>query len=181
MIDIAAHTTNTRSEGPGTRFAIWMQGCSIRCPGCCNPEMIPREGGTQYSVDEMFERISTASSEGVSFLGGEPFNQATELGLLAQMVRRAGMGVMTFSGYTCSRLLNVPEYQMLIKNTDLLKTGPYIQALHSVRRRWIGSENQELHFLTGRYREHPDIQENYTQGVSIDLAGEEAVLSGWPL
>ena len=36
----------TEAEGPGARFALWFQGCPLRCPGCCNPEMLPFEGGT---------------------------------------------------------------------------------------------------------------------------------------
>jgi anaerobic ribonucleoside-triphosphate reductase activating protein len=35
----------TEAEGPGRRFALWFQGCPLRCPGCCNPEMLPFEGG----------------------------------------------------------------------------------------------------------------------------------------
>ena len=34
----------TEAEGPGRRFALWFQGCPLRCPGCCNPEMLPFEG-----------------------------------------------------------------------------------------------------------------------------------------
>src|SRR4051812_10819834 len=43
----------TEAEGPGRRFAVWVQGCPLRCPGCCNPEMLPFEGGHEVGVDEL--------------------------------------------------------------------------------------------------------------------------------
>ena len=38
-LNLASIRMRTESEGPGKRFAIWVQGCKKRCPGCCNPDM----------------------------------------------------------------------------------------------------------------------------------------------
>ncbi|HZI36693.1 MAG TPA: 4Fe-4S cluster-binding domain-containing protein, partial [Acidimicrobiia bacterium] len=35
----------TDAEGPGRRAALWVQGCSIRCPGCFNPHSWAFDGG----------------------------------------------------------------------------------------------------------------------------------------
>jgi len=180
MLKIAATMAQTRSEGPGLRFAIWAQGCSIGCPACCNPEMLPACGGSDCPVPELLARILAAGVEGISLLGGEPFDQAAGFGLLAQRVREAGLGVMTFSGHTYAALRKEPRCRVLLANTDLLKAGPYVKARHSDRKRWMGSENQRLHFLTDRYRGHPDVREDHTQSITIDMSGEHAILSGWP-
>ena len=47
----------TRVEGPGERACIWVQGCSIQCPGCAVPWTWPKEGGTDHVVEELAETI----------------------------------------------------------------------------------------------------------------------------
>ena len=44
-MQIAQVVPCTEAEGPGKRFAVWFQGCPLRCPGCCNPEFLPFQGG----------------------------------------------------------------------------------------------------------------------------------------
>jgi anaerobic ribonucleoside-triphosphate reductase activating protein len=180
ILRVAAYASGTRSEGPGSRFAIWLQGCSILCRGCCNPEMHDHSGGREMTVDDLVELSLDSGCEGITLLGGEPFDQAAGAALLALRVRAAGLGVVAFSGYTIADLRSMPQAAALLACTDLLKSGPFIESLKSSRRRWIGSENQEFTHLTGRYRGHPDIREDWTQGVSVDLSGD-GLSSGWPL
>ena len=47
ILSVAQIVPHTEAEGPGVRFALWFQGCPLRCPGCCNPEMLPFDGGTR--------------------------------------------------------------------------------------------------------------------------------------
>lgn len=67
----------TEAEGPGKRFAVWFQGCPLRCPGCCNPKFLTFTGGTVRSVHSLIEQITGAKAqhgiEGITLLGGEPF------------------------------------------------------------------------------------------------------------
>lgn len=179
---LSVHTIarRTRSEGPGERFAIWVQGCSIRCPGCCNPEMVPPKGAKDYRVEKLFDTIVQADIEGISLLGGEPFDQAHGCAALARMVREADMGVMVFTGYTLEQLRTRNEHRRLLKNVDLLKTGPYVERMRSTRYRWMGSTNQRLHFLTSRYRDHPDTAGHHAQSVTIDFSSGDLIASGWP-
>src|SRR5438309_8509596 len=78
----------TEAEGPGRRFAVWFQGCPLRCPGCCNPEMLPFEGGQPIAVAGMLGQIRTAAAahqlEGITLLGGEPLAHATGAAALAR-------------------------------------------------------------------------------------------------
>src|SRR5205823_13330091 len=70
----------TEAEGPGRRFALWFQGCPLRCPGCCNPEMLPFDGGRQVPMGELaglvFDALNRHGVEGITFLGGEPLAHA---------------------------------------------------------------------------------------------------------
>src|SRR5437867_1567507 len=103
MIASVAHwTVCTEAEGPGRRFALWFQGCPLRCPGCCNPEMLPFDGGLQIPIAEMAERVRESQIqqgiEGITFLGGEPLAHAAAAVALARAIRP--LTVMVFSGYT---------------------------------------------------------------------------------
>lgn len=144
----------TAAEGPGIRFCIWMQGCSRRCIGCFNPETWSHEGGEEVSPEELIDRIlSTPDIEGISLLGGEPMEQAKELHIVAAAVRRAGLSVLCFSGYTLAeiRALGNEDMLSLLSETDLLIDGPFIQAEKDLSRPWLGSRNQNYCFLSDRY------------------------------
>src|SRR3954452_10728050 len=93
----------TEAEGPGKRFALWFQGCPLRCPGCCNPEMLPFEGGQAISLDEVVELLRATAAEqgleGITLLGGEPLAHAAAGVALARAAHALGLNVMIFSGY----------------------------------------------------------------------------------
>ncbi|AYD91037.1 radical SAM protein [Actinomyces sp. 2119] len=142
----------TRAEGPGLRTALWVQGCTIRCRGCFNPHLWGKRGGTPVEPDSLLQRIPE-DVEGVTFLGGEPFEQPEALARLAYLVRRRGQTVMTFTGYWLERLRcsRAPGVAGLLANTDLLVDGPFDIAVPDHRRPWVGSVNQRFHALTPRY------------------------------
>src|SRR5437764_278869 len=145
---IAHWTACTEAEGPGKRFALWFQGCPLRCPGCCNPEMLPFEGGIEVAIAELAERVFAAQQEhgieGITLLGGEPLAHAAAGAPLAEMVRVRGLSVMVFSGYTIeeARALTDPAVGELLACTDILVDGRYERDLPDTSRRWIGSTNQ---------------------------------------
>jgi anaerobic ribonucleoside-triphosphate reductase activating protein len=143
------------AEGPGRRAALWVQGCSIRCVGCFNPHTWNADGGELVSVDELATVIErTSGIEGVTFLGGEPFDQARPLAELGARCRDSGLSVMTFSGHTLERLQgdDIPGARELLAVTDLLVDGPFDAARPDRLRPWVGSTNQRFVFLTDRYR-----------------------------
>ena len=85
------------------------------------------------SIDELVSRILTdPENEGVTFSGGEPFWQATALAEVARQVKKHGLNVMSFSGFTLDELqkTNAPEgSQTLLKQLDILIDGPYVESL----------------------------------------------------
>ncbi|MGB0597447.1 MAG: 4Fe-4S single cluster domain-containing protein [Rubripirellula sp.] len=174
----------TRAEGPGLRLAIWLQGCPLRCPGCCNPEMLPMAGGTPRHVDELTVELEIAAKrgiEGITLLGGEPFAQAAAAAQLAARAQQRGFSVMAFSGFTLAQLQNRrdPDVTRLLEQTDLLVDGPFLNQHPDRNRRWIGSTNQQIHFLTDRYKaQDPCWKEPNT--VELRWMNGELQVNGFP-
>lgn len=141
----------TTAEGPGKRTAVWVQGCTIRCPGCINPELFDARGGSLVSVRDLLAEALAEEVEGLTFLGGEPFEQAEALGELAELARAEGLGVITFTGHRHEDLVTRPEAQRLLAHSDLLVDGEYQAANPETQRSLVGSTNQRFLHFTDRY------------------------------
>ncbi len=158
LISVAQIVPCTDAEGPGRRYALWFQGCPLRCPGCCNPEMLPFDGGTLRSVADVLAEIAAARDcdriEGITLLGGEPLAHAAGAAALGRGAWGLGLSVMVFSGYTLDEARGLPDPAVgeLLAHTDVLVDGRYVRELPDTERRWVGSTNQRVHFLTDRYR-----------------------------
>ncbi|MBE2248857.1 MAG: radical SAM protein [Myxococcus sp.] len=182
---IAQKIPDTEAEGPGVRFAVWVQGCTLRCPGCCNPEMFVHGKGA-FEVEPAAlaaEVLATPAVEGLSILGGEPFEQAAEVAALARLVKAGGKTVMVYSGYTLEELQQraqqEPGVQALLEAADLLLDGRYDETKPETARRWVGSTNQTLHFFTDAYQ--PNDQRFWTANtVELRLENGQLTINGWP-
>jgi len=180
-IRIAQRVPNTQAEGPGRRYALWVQGCPIRCVGCCNPEMFGAAGGHDVEVAELLAEIASVGGlQGLTLLGGEPFAQAAAVAELAAGVRALGLSIMVFSGYTLAELSSQgPDAARLLSLCDLLVDGKYDAEQPETGRRWIGSRNQIMHFLTARYAPtEPQFRSGNT--VEIRLGRGALTVNGWP-
>lgn len=184
-MQIAQVVPCTEAEGPGKRFAVWFQGCPLRCPGCCNPEFLPFKGGESRTLDEMTDSLDRARAEsgveGITLLGGEPFAHAAAGAALAGAARQRSLTVMVFSGYTIEQLRDRPEPEVaeLLARTDILVDGPYIREQPDTTRRWVGSTNQRIHFLTDRYRaDDPAWRRKNTLEIRVDRGG--VTVNGFP-
>ena len=133
-------------DGPGIRFVLFLQGCRLRCPGCQNPQTWDFDGGTLAPSDEVLARIKeNPLVHGVTFSGGEPFEQAEALLPLAKELKAQGYHLMAFSGFTLEQLVQKPECRALLEQLDLLVDGPFIEAQKSLDLRFRGSCNQRIH------------------------------------
>ena len=171
----------TEAEGPGCRYAVWFQGCPLRCPGCCNPEFLKFEGGTTTAVADLVADFRDADVEGLSLLGGEPFAHAAAGVALARAARELGRSVMIYSGFTLEQLQANPDAAVreLLTLTDVLVDGPYVRGEPETKRRWIGSRNQRLHLFTNFYRaDNP----TWTSPNTLEVRLEDGALSvnGFP-
>lgn len=138
--------------GPGTRAVLWVQGCTLACPGCVVPESWPA-GGQATPVAQLVDWLAALPVEGLTLTGGEPMQQAPALTRLVDETRaRRDLGVVLYTGYRYEDLRRHP----LLERVDLLIDGPYRRDLHADLR-WRGSSNQRLVHLTDRYpRDLPD-------------------------
>lgn len=182
---VAQQVRDTEAEGPGVRYALWVQGCSIRCPGCCNPEMfVHGKGGVELEAAALAaEVLATPGIEGLSVLGGEPFEQAAGVAELCRLVKAGGKTVMVYSGYTLDELRaqakTTPAVQAVLDVADLLLDGRYDATKPETKRRWVGSTNQTLHFFTDAYR--PDDPRFWTSNtVELRLERGKLTINGWP-
>jgi anaerobic ribonucleoside-triphosphate reductase activating protein len=186
MLRVATIVDDTTAEGPGRRWAMWVQGCSIRCAGCCNPDMFDARRGQAIELDALRAKVTEARARGVAgvtFLGGEPFEQAAGLAELARHARSVAMTVMVFSGYTLAEIEARPDAAELLALTDLLVDGRYDRTRPEPRppagRRWIGSANQVMHHLSSAYApDDPRMREPNTIEIRLSKAG--LLVNGWP-
>ncbi|RME55891.1 MAG: 4Fe-4S cluster-binding domain-containing protein, partial [Deltaproteobacteria bacterium] len=44
-------------NGPGRRAVVWVQGCSLGCPGCFNPHTHSKGGGRTIAIEVLAQRI----------------------------------------------------------------------------------------------------------------------------
>ncbi len=141
--------------------------------------MFPRNRGKLGHPRVLAERASECNVEGVTILGGEPFEQAASCAELAIEARELGLTVMVFSGFTIEELASRSDSRALLDACDLLVDGRFEREKIDTSRRWIGSSNQRMHFLTSRYdREDPRFRRGQT--AEIRLTRDEIVMNGWP-
>ena len=99
-----------------------MQGCLLRCKFCHNRDTWDCNGGNEYTVDEIYEKILKyknyfiASNGGVTVSGGEPLLQADFLIELFTRLKKAGINI----ALDTSGMLDITDkIKELIDLTDL--------------------------------------------------------------
>lgn len=156
----------TKVEGPKTRYCIWFQGCSKHCKGCFAKDTWDFNAGKKYEVEELLKDIlNTKNIDGVTFLGGEPFEQAQALEFLCENIKKAGLSVVCFTG---NKYEDIKEkHASILSNIDLLIDGEFDESQKDFSRPWVGSKNQNYYFLTDRFNKN--ILEEYKNKIEINV------------
>jgi anaerobic ribonucleoside-triphosphate reductase activating protein len=135
-------------DGPGRRSVIQFAGCSIRCSGCYVPETHERENGKLVSIAEIIAEIEKRSGEhdGVTILGGEPFDQTEGLRILVEKLKSREIHLTVYTGFTLESLLarNSESVNQILAKTDLLIDGGFDRTLAKNVGEYRGSSNQRL-------------------------------------
>lgn len=152
MLNVNNIVHQTYTEGPGIRCCIWLQGCSIHCKGCFAKDKWSFEERHLMSPIDIINSIQPVE-EGITVLGGEPFEQKEYLAELVELAWSKGLSTVIFTGYTLEELQALKDKYVnrILAHTDLLIDGPFDSAQVSTLQPLIGSSNQRFRFLTDRY------------------------------
>lgn len=154
------------SNGPGVRVSLFVSGCTLRCKGCHNPEAWNFESGTEFTnetIDLILEQVGKSYIQGLSILGGEPYDQK-DFPMLVKLVRRFKFfypekNIWIWTGYEFDQIKSSP----LTKFVDVAVTGRFILEQRDISdaNRWRGSTNQRV----------IDVQASLNSGKVIGLSG----------
>jgi anaerobic ribonucleoside-triphosphate reductase activating protein len=187
----------SRANGPGERAVIWLQGCDLRCAGCFNPSSHIFDSSRNKPVEEVGAWIlSCPGIQGVTFSGGEPFQQAPELRLICEylIVKRPSLSIGVFTGYALSELVqghwhwrtsdggwtrgDARLFHQIRQYLDFAVCGRFWQAMTCNDEPLRSSRNQEVVFFSERYSQQDLEPQGYE--VTISENGAIAIITGFP-
>jgi anaerobic ribonucleoside-triphosphate reductase activating protein len=144
--------------------------------------------GWSWQVDDVVTAVRAAvrdaccAVEGVTVLGGEPFEQAGAVAGVLRPLRQDGLSTMVYSGHTLEHLRRQHDAGIheLLAVADILVDGPYLPQRYSATLAWRGSDNQRLLCLTERYTPEQLEATFHVQGkaFSLQVSEERITVSG---
>jgi anaerobic ribonucleoside-triphosphate reductase activating protein len=153
QLRIHSFVPRSRANGPGLRAVLWVQGCSLGCSGCFNPQTHSPSGGESVAVEDIAQQIAAleGSIEGITISGGEPLQQCRPLlALLRRLRQQTALSILVFTGYTWDEVQRLPQARELLAAMDVLIAGRYDDS-QRLARDLRGSANKTVHLLTDRY------------------------------
>lgn len=146
-INIAGIEKQSIVDGTGLRYVVFAQGCSHACPGCHNPESHPFGIGVDYLPDDLIREIKrNPLLKGVTFSGGEPFDQAQGFLDLSQRIKTMNLDIWCYTGYLYEELVNSSDSfkAELLGHIDVLVDGRFEIDKRSLAAPYRGSFNQRI-------------------------------------
>jgi len=146
------------ANGSGVRVTLFVSGCRNHCKNCFNPMTWSFAYGReleQKTIDEIIEHVKMPFVQGLTILGGEPFepeNQKDVLDVVLK-VRQAvpNKDIWIYSGFTFEELMgqensraSLKEAKQILENIDVLVDGRYVDELRDIRLKFRGSRNQRI-------------------------------------
>ncbi len=146
------------ADGVGVRTTLFVSGCTHHCRECFQPETWDFGFGEEFTDKEEDEIIASLKDdfvEGLTLLGGEPFEPENQKALLPFLKRVREevpeKSIWSYSGYTWEEL-NDPEnerchteYTMeMLKMLDILVDGEFHIEEKNLGLRFRGSANQRV-------------------------------------
>ena len=148
-------------DGPGLRYTVFTQGCTHQCVGCHNPQSHDLQGGYEINIQDILIDIdNNPLLDGVTFSGGEPFLQVQPLIELAKEIKKRGLHLMIYSGYTYEELMEMDDScQQLLSLCDTLVDGRFVLSLRSLSLLYKGSSNQRIIRVQDSLKQHTIIEQ----------------------
>ena len=145
------------ANGAGVRTTLFVSGCRHHCPQCFNPGTWAFEAGEDFTLeveDKILESLEPAYVDGLTLLGGEPFEPENQPALISLLTRvraeQPSKNVWAYSGFTWDQLLEGPSrahpdtVQEMLSLVDVLIDGPFVQEKKDITLRFRGSSNQRI-------------------------------------
>ena len=145
------------ANGEGVRVSLFVSGCTHHCKNCFNPETWSFEYGkpfTKETEDYIIECLSPDYIDGLSLLGGEPFEPQNQEVLLSFLHRVRNelpdKTIWCYSGYLFDReLLSESRARCeftdeMLSLIDVLVDGEFVQDLYDISLAFRGSSNQRI-------------------------------------
>lgn len=145
------------ANGEGVRTSLFVSGCRRHCPNCFNAVAWDFGYGAPFTKEvrnEILESLAPGYINGLSLLGGEPFEPENQPGLLelSRRIRAAypEKSIWSFTGYLFDRDILAKKLgpwevtRELLSYLDVLVDGPFIAELKNLNLRFRGSSNQRL-------------------------------------
>lgn len=146
-VRLAGIVNDSIVDGPGIRMAIFFQGCKIGCPGCQNKETWDINGGYLEEAENIVARWKkNPLLDGITLTGGDPLLQKEAALFLLMEAKRDGLNTCLYSGQTFESLIELNDSLIngILKNTDYLVDGPFIESLKDGNLPYRGSSNQRI-------------------------------------
>ena len=148
---------NDIANGTGVRTSLFVSGCTHRCKGCFNSEAWDFNYGTPFTKqveDEIINSLKESYVDGLSLLGGEPFEPSNQLALypFLQRVKREfpNKDIWCYTGYLFDKELlsssraTTPITKDMLSLIDVLVDGKFIEEQKNMSLAFKGSENQRI-------------------------------------
>ena len=144
------------ADGPGVRVSLFVSGCTHRCEGCFNEIAWDFDYGAPFTgavQQELLEALAPDYVQGLTLLGGEPFEPQNQRALLPFLKRVREVfpkkNIWCYSGYTLEQLQGESRARCevtdeMLSMLDVLVDGRFVLAKKNIRLRFRGSENQRL-------------------------------------
>lgn len=136
-------------NGPGIRRVLFSQGCKHNCNGCFNKETHSFCDGKIQDMDEIINSIkSNPILRGVTFSGGDPFEQADKFAYIAKELKDTKLDIWCYTGYTFEYILKHKDenkgWSNLISYIDVLVDGKFEEDKKIEGLKFKGSTNQRI-------------------------------------
>ena len=143
--------TDDMLNGDGLRVTCWVSGCSIGCFNCYNPQTWDFNSGIPFTDDTMQEILYDLSKpyiKGFTLSGGHPLDPINAPEVL-KIVKRVKMvfpnkDIWIYSGYVWEDIIKNDTLKEILKRTDVLVDGAYIDELRDISLPFRGSSNQRI-------------------------------------
>ena len=139
------------SNGLGVRTVLWVSGCNIHCKNCHNQSTWDFNSGIPFTEDTMQELLYDLSKpyiKGCTLSGGHPLDPHNAPKIL-EIVKRVKMvfpnkDIWIYSGYVWESIIKDDVLKEILKYTDVLVDGAYVDELRDISLAFRGSSNQRI-------------------------------------